>query len=190
MRMNKIFVIFGVSGSGQDTVIEGVIVKGLKAVRVITTATRKMRPGERLGQPYYFISKKKFRGMILANRFIEWDLHYGDYYGCTYHEFERARKTGKIILWKTDIKGALTIKRKFPEAITIYIKPPSLQVTLARIRNRKTDSAEIIKKRLVDIKAYLKSENDGKFDYVLVNYDGRLRETVDKVATIIRKNII
>ena len=163
--------------------------KGLNTIRVVTTVTRPMRPGEQPGHPYYFVSQKQFEEMIKKNQLIEWDQHYGVYYGCTNDEFERVRQTGKIILWKTDARGALTIKKKFPQAATIYIKPPSLAATIARLKKRKKDSEQVIQQRIKDIKNYLKPENDKKFEYVIVNEEGKLAETVDKAEKIIRKTL-
>ncbi len=184
----KIIVIFGTSGSGQDAVIEGLMDKGLKAVRVITTVTREKRPGERWGKPYYFISKKQFEKKLKENKFIEWDEHYGAYYGLSYSELERVKKTGKIVLLKTEMRGALTIKKKIPSAITIFIKPPSLGAALGRLKKR-GESAEIIKKRTAEIKNYLKAGNDDKFDFVVINKEGKLEETIEKVKKIIGGSI-
>lgn len=184
---NKIVVIFGTSGSGQDSVIEGLLDSGLEAERVITTVSRSMRPGENQGNPYYFVSEDEFKKLIEDDKLVEWDRHYKGYYGCTYEEYERVSKIPKIILWKTDLKGALTIKNKFPEVLTVYIKPPSLEVAIDRIRKREGKNEAIIKEREAEIREYLKPENDNKFDKVVVNEEGRLGETIMKVANIIKK---
>lgn len=187
-KEGKIIVIFGTSGSGQDAVIEGLLKKGLRAIRVITTVTRGKRPGERNGRPYYFISEGRFREMIKKNKFIEWDEHYGAYYGCTYNELERVKKTGKIILWKTEMRGALAIKRKFPNVIVIMIKPPSIKVALERLKKR-GDGGQVVGRRLVEIKSYMRAAKNKKFDFVVTNKEGGLDETVDRVKKIIEKNI-
>lgn len=186
---SKIFVIFGVSGSGQDSVVEGLMKKNFKAVRVVTTVTRTKRPGEREGRPYYFVTESKFKQLIKEKKMVEWDKHYGNYYGCTFKEINRVLKTGRIVFWKAEPRGALTIKNKFEKAVTIYIKPPSLKATLARIKKRKTDSPEVIQKRIEEIKEYLRPENDGKFDYVFINREGKLDRTIDQVLAAIEKEI-
>jgi guanylate kinase len=186
-KEGKIIVVFGVSGSGQDTVIERLMAKKIKAVRVITTVTREKRPGEKQGQPYYFITREKFEKMLKENKFIEWDEHYGAYYGLPYSELDRVTKTGKIVLLKTEMRGALTIKKKIPSAVTIFIKPPSLKVALGRLEKRK-ESAEVIKSRTMEIKNYLKAGKSNKFDFVVVNREGKLDETVEKVRKIIEEN--
>ena len=183
---SKIFVISGVSGSGQDSVIEGLSAKGLKMTRVVTTTTRKRRPGEKRDRSYYFVSEDKFKKLIKEDSLIEWDEHYGVYYGCTYRELARVDKIGGIVLWKTETRGALTIKKQFPSAVTIYIKPPSLGVALERLKRRKEDD-EMIQRRVKEIKNYLKIENDKKFDQVVINKEGKLDETIMKILGIIRK---
>lgn len=182
---NKIFAISGVSGSGHDSVIEGLPKRGLNIERVITTVSRKMRPGESEGRPYYFISEEKFKKMIDDNKFIEWDRHYGVYYGCTYDEYERVSKFDKIIIWKTDMKGVLNIKNKLPGVITIHIKPPSAEAAIQRIKNRNQDSPEVIKQRIEYISECLKPEHNKKFDFNIVNEDNKLDEAVDGVVGII-----
>ncbi len=183
-KEGKIIVIFGTSGSGQDAVIEGLMGQKINAVRVITTVTREKRPGEKQGKPYYFITKEKFEKMIKADEFIEWDEHYGAYYGLPYSELDRVMRTGKMVLLKTEMRGALTIKKKIPSVITIFIKPPSLKAALGRLQKRK-ESPEVIKKRTTEIKNYLKAGKDEKFDFVIINKEGKLDETIERVKKII-----
>jgi len=182
---NKIFVIFGVSGSGQDSVIEGLKEKGLEFEWVITTSSRPMRQGESEGKPYYFVTEAKFKEMIKEDKFIEWDRHYETYYGCTYAEYERIADLGKIIIWKTDMRGALTIKEKLPDVTIIHIKLPSVEAAIARLKARKQDSDRVIKQREEYIREWMSGGYDDKFDYNVVNEEGKLEETVDKVWNII-----
>lgn len=188
-KKNKIVVIFGTSGSGQDSVIKGLIDSGLRAERVITTVSRPMRPSESQGKPYYFISEEEFKKLIEDDKLIEWDHHYSGYYGCTYEEYERVSKLPKAILWKTDMRGAVTIKEKFPQVFTIYVKPPSLEIALERLRKRGQETEEVIQKRAKEIREYLNPENDEKFDFVVVNEEGKLNETVEEVKGIIEKEL-
>lgn len=85
------------------------------------------------------------------------------------------------------MRGALTIKKKIPSVITIFIKPPSLKAALGRLKKR-NESAEVIKKRTEEIRNYLKARNDHKFDFVVINKEGKLDETVEKVKRIIEEN--
>jgi guanylate kinase len=185
----KIFVISGVSGSGQDSVIEELLARGLKMTRIVTTVTRRKRPGEKQGSPYYFTTENRFKKLIEENKLVEWDEHYGVYYGCTYRELARVNKIGGIILWKTETRGALAIKKKFPLAATIYIKPPSFEVALERLKKRKEDN-KTIQARTKEMKNYLRVENDKKFDHIVVNKEGKLGETAMNVLKIIEKEKI
>ena len=185
----KLILISGVSGAGEDSVIQGLIDRGLPIERIITTVTREMRKGESQGKPYYFISVSDFKKMIKQNKFVEWAQVYGDYRGCTCEELERAKKSGRIAVWKVDLQGVITIKRKFPDALAIHIKPPSLEVAVERIKKRGKDKPYQIEARKRRIAYYLKLENDKQFDYIVINKEGKLAETVDKVEQIIRKNI-
>ncbi len=188
-KEKNIFVIFGTSGSGQDSVILGLIKKGLPIERVVTTVTRKKRKGERQGKPYYFVSVANFKEMLKKKMFVEWARVYGDYRGCTYSELARVQKSKKIVIWKMDFQGALMAQKKISEAVTIYIKPPSLGAALQRLRKRGLDSEEVIQVRKEEMKKCLKKENDRKFDYVVINKEGKLSETVMKVKKIIIKEL-
>jgi len=184
----KIIIISGISGSGQDSVIEGLVDKGLPIERVVTTITRNPRQGEAQGKPYYFISAEKFKEKLANNEFVEWAMVYGNYYGCTYQEIERVKATGKIGIWRIDMQGVVTVKNKMPEVITICIKPPSLKVAIERVRRRGLDSEEVLQKRVEKMREHFKSENDSNYDFIMVNEEGKLDETVEKVKKIIEEN--
>ena len=186
MKKNKLIVISGPSGAGEDSVIKGLVRRGLPIERVITTVTRSIRHGEAQGRPYYFISALEFRKMIERNEFVEWAVVYGDYRGCTYRELKRVRDSGKIGIWKMDTQGAITAKKKVENVVSIYIKPPSLKVAVARIKRRGRDTEKEIEQRKKYIIEYLKPENDKKFDYVVVNKEGKLDETIEAVLKIIK----
>ena len=183
----KLILISGTSGAGEDSVIRGLIKRGLDIERVITTVTRPMRVGEAQGNPYYFISIDEFKKIIKEDKFIEWARVYGDYRGGMYEEIKRIKESGKLGIWKVDTQGVVTIKKKIPEAVAIHIKPPSVEVAVERIRKRGKDSEEVIRARAKEIIEYLKPANDEKFDYVVVNKEGKLDETIDKVIEIINK---
>src|SRR5687768_8478384 len=119
--MSNIFVFYGASGSGQDAIIEG-LKKILPIELTITTSTRKMRPGESNGKPYYFISEEEFRDGIRDGSFIEYAQTYNDdFYGLTKKEFDRVRHSGKIGIWRTDFQGAHTAKKLYPDHKIIFI---------------------------------------------------------------------
>jgi guanylate kinase len=184
--MSNIFIISGPSGSGQDSVI-----KGLKKEfdfdldKIITTTTREMRPEDAEGISYYFISKEEFEKKIKENKFFEYALEdNGNYYGGTYAELERVKKTQKPVIWKIDYKGVLNAKKILPEAKSIFIYIP-FELIRKRLKNR-GESEEVIKSRLKYAKGWY--ENENAFDFKVINEEGKLDETVQKVAEIIKSN--
>ncbi len=182
---NNIFIISGPSGAGKDAVIQG-LKKVLPVKQLITTVTRPMRPGERQGKPYYFITKKQFEKNIKQNKFFEYDFHFNNYYGLTHEEIEKTKKSNKIFYWQAEYKGTITAKKKMPDITTIFINSP-LKILLARMRQRETKFDEkIFKQRVKDIKEWLKHLD--VYDYVIKNEQGKLNKTIDKVAKIIKKS--
>jgi guanylate kinase len=185
---SKIFIISGPSGAGEDSVIEG-LRKHFKIERVITSTTRPMRPGESQGKPYYFLSREEFEKKIKNNELAEWAEEYNNnLYGVTKKELERVANSGRIGIWKIEYKGVMNVKEKFPEIKSIYIAPPSLEVLQERIRRRNPDvSEEYIRERMNYTQEWIKHENI--YDYKVVNEEGKLEETIEKVAEIIKSQL-
>ncbi|HRY63185.1 MAG TPA: hypothetical protein P5267_01080 [Patescibacteria group bacterium] len=184
----KIFIISGISGSGQDSVIEGLMERGMPIERVVTTTTRLARRGETNGKQYYFISVEEFKKKLADNEFVEWAIVFGNYNGCTYKELERIKATGRIGIWRIDIQGVVTVKSKMPEIVAICIKPPSLEVAIERRKKRGLESEEVLGKRIEEMREHFKPENDSKYDFIVVNEEGKLDETVEKVKRIIEES--
>jgi guanylate kinase len=180
---NNLFIISGPSGAGEDSIIKGL--KELFPVEVvITTTTRSMRTNENEGNPYYFISKEEFQKRITENKFFEWAQQYNDnLYGVTFDEIERVKKCGKIGLWKIEYKGVITAKKLIPDITTIFINAPLDQLE-ERIRRRDQVSEEFIKERIAYTKEWLKHKDI--YDYEIINENGKLAESIIKVAQIIQ----
>jgi len=189
MQKSNIFIISGPSGAGEDSVING-LEKIFPLERVITTTTRKMRPGESQGNPYYFISTKEFLAKKNTNDFAEYAQEYnGNWYGVTKEELNRVARSGKIGIWKIEYKGVITAKQKFPEIKSIYIAAPSLEILEQRIRRRDSNvTNQYIKERMEYTKEWMRHENI--YDYKVINEEGKLNETIQKVAKIIKENAI
>jgi len=186
--MSNIFIISGPSGVGEDSVISG-LANYFPIERVITSTTRPMRKGESHGNPYYFISQKEFEKKIKNNQLAEWAQEYNNnFYGVTCEELERVKNSKNIGIWKIEYKGVLTAKKKFSEIKSIYIAPPSLEILRQRILKRDPDASnEYIKERMEYTKEWMKHENI--YDYKVINEEGKLEETIKKVAEIIEKNL-
>jgi guanylate kinase len=179
-----LIIISGPSGSGEDSIIEG-LSKRMPLERVITTTSRDKRHGERDGNPYYFISQDGFERGIEEDGFFEYAQHYNDkYYGVTYEEINRVRHSGKVGIWKIDYKGVVMAKELMPEIIAIFIIAP-LDILEARLRKRDTVTDEYIEERMTYTKEWMKHTD--MYDFTVVNEEGRLIETIDTVENIVRE---
>ncbi len=182
--MSKLFIISGPSGAGEDSIINGVK-KKFPIEMIITTSTREIREGESQGNPYYFISKEEFKNGIKNNKFFEWaEQDRGNYYGVTHDEIERIKKIKGFGLWKVDYKGVITLKKISPKIPAILINAPIEQLE-NRLRKRDASSDEFIKERLKYAKGW--RENRDLFDFEVMNEDGKLEESIEKVAKIIKE---
>lgn len=188
MEKSRIFIISGPSGVGEDSVIEG-LKKFFDLERIITTTTRAMRPGESMGNPYYFISQKEFKEKIIKGEMAEYAQEYNNnFYGVTKKELSRVQETGKIGIWKIEYKGVLTAKKKFPLIKSIYIAPPSLEILRKRILKRDSNvSEEYLEERMLYTQEWMKHEDI--YDYKVVNEEGKLEETINKVVEFIQNNL-
>lgn len=185
-KKGKLFVVTGPSGAGKDSVISGARER-FSAEEVFgsitTTTSRPMRPGEAEGAPYYFISRDEFERKMSDGEMIEWAEVYGNYYGSTREEVERARRKHAVVLIKVDPQGARTFKQLLPDAVTIFIQPPSFAYLEKRLVNRASDSPEVIHKRLETARAELQQLN--QWDHRIINEEGRLESAIDAFISLI-----
>ncbi|HON18124.1 MAG TPA: guanylate kinase [Salinivirgaceae bacterium] len=174
MNDNKVIIISAPSGTGKTTLIKH-LMEVLPVFEFSISATsRQPRKGEINGKDYYFLSAEDFRCKIENNEFIEWEEVYPNrFYGTLKSEIERIHRMGKVAIFDVDVMGGVNLKQKFGEkALSIFIKPPSLEELELRLRIRGTDSDEEIKTRLE--RAAYELNFASKFDTVIVN------ETLDK----------
>lgn len=184
---NNIFIISGPSGAGEDSVIDG-LEKILPIERVIATTTRPKRPGETSGKPYYFISRRDFIKLIKEKKLFEYAEEYNNnYYGVTCDEINRVKTSGRIGLWKIEYKGVITAKKLMPKIIAIFINAP-LETLEKRIRRRGDVTEKFIQERLSYTKEWLKHLDI--YDYLVENEEGKLSQTIKRVAKIIKKTAI
>lgn len=185
MDTKHLFIISGPSGSGQDSVIEG-LARRIDIERVITSTTRKPRPGETEGHPYYFLDRSIFEAGIAEEKFIEWAQEYNDeLYGVTREELERVAGCGKTGIWKMEWKGVVTAKRLFPHIIAILISAP-LESIEARLRRRDNPSEAYLSERMAYTREWM--HHTDIYDYTIENRDGQLEAAVDAVEAIIKKH--
>lgn len=181
----KIFVVSAPSGAGKTTIVKNVLSNLPELNFSISITTRKKREDEIDGVDYHFISEDDFLKRIKKNDFIEWEKFYDYYYGTPKGLIEEKIKSGASVLLEVDVKGALNIKAIYPEAILIYISPPSFEVLVKRLKNRKTEDEIDLKKRIERAKMELSLK--GKFDYLVENKN--LNNAVSEVKSIIERVI-
>lgn len=184
MSKGRLYIISGPSGSGKDTVLQGVFKKCPDIAFSISSITRDMRPGEVEGEKYHFISREEFEAMIKNDDLLEYNVFVGNYYGTPRGPVEKCLAEGKDMLIEVDVNGARQIREKCPDAISVFIMPPSLEVLKARLTGRGTDAKEVIEKRIrVALDEIAVSEN---YDYIVVN--DVLDEAVDDFVSIIKSD--
>ena len=166
-----LFIISAPSGSGKSTLVSQLrtLVEGLDFS--VSYTTRAPRGSEEDGREYHFTTREKFERMIAEGEFLEWAKVFGNYYGTAVSSLEHAKALGKDLLLDIDVQGAMQVMKKLPEAVSIFVIPPSPQVLEMRLRNRSeaegVTSEEVIKKRLAEAENELKQIWDYK--YALVN---------------------
>ena len=164
---NRLFVISGSSGVGKGTVIKEFLAKHPEFKLSISCTTRGKRDGEVHGENYFFLTKDEFKKCVENEDFLEWAEFSGNHYGTRKSFVEDCLKNGDNMILEIDTKGALNVKKIMPEAVLIFIAPPSLEELESRLRGRHTETEEAIQKRLASIK--LEMENSKYFDYKIIN---------------------
>ena len=174
-------VLSAPSGAGKSSIIEGVRSRVSNLEYSVSHTTRSPRRGEANGVHYHFVSKERFEKMIDEGAFAEWAMVYDNYYGTAYETLEGELQKGNDVILDLDPVGAKNIKKRFLDAVLIFVVPPSLEVLEDRLRGRRTDSEDTIKKRLEHARSEMR-EAQG-YDYIVVN--NVLATAIEEVACII-----
>ncbi len=180
-------IISAPSGAGKDTVIERLVKKLDDAVVYVTATSRKPRPGELHGKHYYFYSPEKFREEIEQGNFLEWSMVHGEFKGVRRDVLADTLRGHRILIVKPDPQGMRKIKSQLPEALTVFIMPPSVEALQKRLIARGTETRQEREVRLRN--AEIEMAAAPEYDYVVVNEDGKIDETVEEIAKIIRKEM-
>lgn len=165
--MGKLFVISGSSGVGKGTVINEFLNQHKDFRLSISCTTRQKREGEEHGINYFFLTQEEFKSCVENNEFLEWAEFSGNFYGTKKAFVEKCLNNGENLILEIDTKGALNVKKIMPDAILIFIAPPSFEELEARLRGRHTETEDAIQKRLASIK--LEIENSKLYDYTVIN---------------------
>lgn len=178
-----LFVFSGPSGSGKGTVLERVFKRIDNLYYSVSYTTRAPRPGDVDGKQYFFIDRATFDRMIEKGCFLEWAEVHGNLYGTGKDRVYESLSAGHDVILEIDVQGALQIKEKMPEAITIFLAPPTLEELERRLKRRGTDTGSQIRLRLENAKKELTFA--GCYDNIVVNDD--LKKAVSSVVTTIEK---
>jgi len=165
----RLFVISGPSGAGKSTIIKALRERIGNLAYSISHTTRKPRQDESDGVHYHFMDKETFEKMIVRDEFVEWARVYDDLYGTSFSSLDRQLASGVDILMDIDGQGAGNIREHYEDSVLIFILPPSLEVLERRLKERGTDSADIIRKRMA--KAQKEIAQCTWYDYIIVNED-------------------
>jgi guanylate kinase len=180
--VGRVFVITGPSGVGKGTLIRGLLerVPGLELS--VSATTRPPRPGERDGVDYHFLSEEEFNRRVPAGEFVEHASYSGHQYGTLRSELERHLPEAPGVVLEIEVQGARQIRATMPDAVQVFIAPPSVEALRARLVGRGTDAPEDVEKRLATALEELEAE--GEFHHVVVN--DRLEEATDALAGVVQ----
>ena len=184
MSKGKLFVISGASGVGKSTVLAQVMSQRDDIQFSVSATTRAPRPGEVEAVSYYFVSKQKFEEMIQADAFLEYDAHMENYYGTPKAQLEEKLQTGHVIL-DIDPNGAFNVRASRPDAVLIFIAPPSMEELECRLRSRGDTDERQIQVRLDRVQWEM--EQGKQYDYVVIN--DRVETCADEILKIITDKV-
>lgn len=181
-RKGILIVLSGFSGAGKGTLVKRLLQDYDNYALSISMTTRSPRPGEEHGREYFFVSKDEFEAEIEKEGLLEYANYVGNYYGTPRAYVEEQLEAGKDVILEIEIQGALQIKKRFPEALLLFISPPSAEVLQNRLTGRGTETADVIRKRMR--RASEESEGIENYEYVIVNDD--LDECVKETHEIVQ----
>ncbi len=178
-----LIVLSGPSGVGKDALLRKMKEQKYPFHYVVTVTSRPRRERERDGVDYRFVSQREFQQMIDNGELLEWANVYGNYYGVPRKEISQALSKGKDVIVKVDVQGAATIKRILPQAVSIFLRPPSMEELERRLRQRHSESAKDLALRLQKAEEEMRSLP--LFDHVLTSYQGKFDELISQIQAIV-----
>jgi guanylate kinase len=166
-RRGNIIVISAPSGAGKTTLVRRLMdsLTGLKFS--VSTTTRPRRRGEKNGRDYVFVSRQQFKRMIAASQFVEWADVFGHFYGTSWKQLRAAQEAGYDVILDIDVQGHRQVRMQLPEAVSVFILPPSFRELERRLRQRHSDSSEAIARRLSEARKEIRHWPE--YDYLVVN---------------------
>ncbi len=174
-------VVSGFSGAGKGTVMKALIEKHGGYSLSVSATTRSPRPGEQNGREYHFITKEAFEDLISGGELIEYTEYLGNYYGTPKPFVEKQLEEGRDVILEIEVEGAMQVKRLFPDAILIFVTPPTVEELYRRLRERGTESMDVVEGRM--LRAEVEAEHMGVYDYLLIN--DTVEESVQKIHHLV-----
>ena len=184
MAKGILLIVSGPAGSGKGTVVSKLISAHEEIALSVSATTRQPRPGEQNGVHYHFITKDDFEKRIKNGEILEYTTYCENYYGTPLKEVNEALLSGKDIILEIEVDGAMQVKKKLPEAVTVMLTPPDKETLENRLRSRGTETDEVIAWRLERAKEEIALMPE--YDYSVVNEDGRADECADLIYSILR----
>jgi len=178
-----LIVLSGASGAGKDAVLSRMKKLGYPLEYITTVTTRPRRAKEKNGIEYHFVSTERFQKMIARNELLEWANVYGNWYGVPYQPVKQALDRGQDVILKVDIQGAATIKKILPQAVFVFLVPPSMEELATRLKQRHTESPFDLALRMKTAGEEIKQLP--LFDYAVVNKQGEIDLAVSDIEAII-----
>ena len=178
-----LLVLSGPSGAGKDAVLARLKMVHFPIAHITTTTTRAIRPREKEGIDYNFVTREQFQKLIDSNELLEWANVYGNFYGVPKQAVRQALSEGKDTIIKIDVQGAATIKKIVPQAVFIFLVLLTMQELKDRLTMRNTESEDNLKLRIATAEEEMKKI--GMFDYVAINEHGQIGRVVDEIKAII-----
>lgn len=167
--LGNLYIISAPSGAGKTSLVSKLLDRDLLIRVSVSTTTRPMRPGEKHGVNYFFVSVAEFKAQIEAGEFLEYAQVFDNFYGTTKASVDQQLAAGQDVILEIDWQGAQQVRQLYPDACSIFIMPPSIEELDRRLNGRGTDSAEIIARRMQD--AVSEMTHYPEFDYVVINDD-------------------
>ena len=183
MSNPQIIVLSGPSGAGKDTVIRKLRLRNHRRHFIITATTRQPRAGEQDGVDYHFFTEATFQKMVNDGEFLEWAKVYDNWYGVPKQAVKQGLDENKDVIIKVDVQGAATIKKLVPQAILIFIAPPSHEELIRRLSRRGTETDAELRLRIA--RAHEELENLEIFDYIVINHENQADATAAEIDNII-----
>ena len=180
-NQGKLIVVSGFSGSGKGTVISDITGRYDNYALSVSATTRSPRPGEIDGKSYFFKTREEFENMIADDMLIEYAQYVGNYYGTPRDYVEKQLSLGKDVILEIEIQGAMKVRERYPDAILVFMTPPSAKELIDRLKGRGTEDDAVIESRMR--RAREEVEGVGEYDYILVN--DKIEECSDALHEIV-----